>query len=106
MFADKLLKFSEYETDVFPEPNKEPPEAGTRVPKESLQVPGFEVLYLKYPVVAPLLGLALPFNLAEDEVVLETEVVVATGGSAGAVGVPIASLEFDPSPTAFTAVIT
>ena len=33
----------EYATDALPEPSDEPPAAGARVPKESLQDPGLAV---------------------------------------------------------------
>ena len=42
----------------------DPPDTGARVPKTSLQLPGFDVLYRNQPVVAAALGLAEASSVA------------------------------------------
>ena len=70
---------SEYATADAPEPNAVPPDAGTLVPKVSLQVPGLVVLYLYQPVAAELFGLAVPFKVAVV-VVTKVAALVTTVG--------------------------
>ena len=56
-----------------------PPATGTRVPKVSLHVPGFEALYLNQPVAALPFGLTEPFSVAVVSVTLVGEIVVTNG---------------------------
>ena len=65
-----------------PDPSAVPPEAGALVPKVSLQVPGFVVLYLNQPVAEAPLGSPVPLRVALDEVIFVAgEIVVIVGGS-------------------------
>lgn len=53
---------------------------GTRVPNESLHVPGFEVEYLNHPVVCELFGTADPFRVAVELVTFWAAFVVTLCG--------------------------
>ena len=62
-----------------PEPSAEPPLAGARVPKVSLQLPGLVVEYRNQPVVVAAPGLTEPFSVADEPVTLVALAVTVTG---------------------------
>ena len=66
-------------TLLVPAPSAEPPAAGARVPKESLQVPGLAVAYRNQPVVAAPPGFAVPLSVAVAPVSAVGELVLTTG---------------------------
>ena len=67
-----------------PDPSAEPPAAGARVPKVSLQVPGLVVAYRNQPVVAPPPGFAVPLSWALAPV-RSVALLVFTAGTLGSV---------------------
>ena len=82
-----------------------PPEAGARVPKESLQEPGFVVLYLNQPspeFPAPF-GLTVPLSIAESTVILVAAFVVTVGNMGGSEATK-ESTEPNDIPPAFEAI--
>jgi hypothetical protein len=89
----------EYATALLPAPSVAPPVEGARAPNVSLHVPGFVVEKRKNPVVAPPLGVAVPFNVAVDADTAVAAVVVADGS----VGVLKVDTAPTPRPSAFSA---
>lgn len=75
----------EYATADEPEPRAVPPDAGRRVPKESVQLPGLVALYRNHPVVAKPFGLADPLSVADVVVIADAALVVTVGGGGGRV---------------------
>jgi hypothetical protein len=69
---------------LFPEPIEDPPAPGARVPKESLHVPGLDVLYRNHPVVDAPPGLAEPLSVAVEPV-NKVALLVDTDGAFGSV---------------------
>jgi hypothetical protein len=72
----------EYGTEVAPEPRSVPPDAGTRVPKVSLQEPGLVELMRNQPEVASPPGTPAPLRTAEDVVIDVAAEVEAVGAAA------------------------
>src|SRR6185436_673542 len=94
------LSGCEYATGELPAPSDEPPDAGTRVPKLSLQAPGLTADQRNQPVAASRRGLAAPLSVA---VVLPTPpaALVVVSGTPGVVKV---RTEPNDVPTEFEAI--
>src|SRR5881227_1692418 len=70
-----------------PPPSEVPPDAGTRVPKLSLQVPGLVADQRNQPVAGSPLGMAEPLSVAVVPVTFEAASVVTDGAAGGVVKV-------------------
>jgi hypothetical protein len=77
-------------TALLPLPSEVPPVAGLRVPKVALHAPGFVAPYRKKLVVAPPLGEAEPFSVAEVAPTALAAAVVTVGSAAGVVNLSTA----------------
>lgn len=84
---------------VVPLPRLEPPVAGKRVPKVSLQVPGLVVEYRTHAVVASAAGFTVPPTSAAADVTFEAAVEVTVGEP----GVKNVNTEPKPMPLPFCA---